>query len=144
MDSSDEKDDDRAIYAISGGGEPDLNSKRAGGSGKAAAAAQAPITASSNNTNVNGTLINLNRAVVAKAAERRLRIEGAKSITSMDTGGIYGYGCDYEGTGSDQQTVGLEFGADALVEQGASGSTGNSSSNDATWVECDKCKKVRG
>ena len=143
MDSSDEKDDDRAIYAISGGGEPDLNSKRAGGSGKAAAAAQAPITAASN-TNVNGTLINLNRAVVAKAAERRLRIEGAKSITSMDTGGIYGYGCDYEGTGSDQQTVGLEFGADALVEQGASGSTGNSSSNDATWVECDKCKKVRG
>ena len=137
MDSSDEKDDDRAIYAISGGGETDLNSKR-GGSGKA----QAPITAS--NTNVNGTLINFNRAVVAKAAERRLRIEGAKSSTSMDTGGIYGYGCDHEGTGSVQQTMGLEFGADALVEQGASGSTGNSSSNDATWVECDKCKKVRG
>jgi len=63
-DSSDDEEDERAIYAISGGAS---GSKRGAFSESEA------------------TLITLNRAVVSRAARKRLRIEGMRGV--MDTTG---------------------------------------------------------
>lgn len=63
-DSSDEEEDERAVYAITGGA----------GSSKRGIYAEGEAT-----------LINLNRAVVTRAARKRLRIEGMRGV--MDTTG---------------------------------------------------------
>jgi len=178
-DSSDDEEDDRAIYATSGG---------AGGHKRGMYAEE------------EATLIHLDRSVIARAARKRLRIEGMKGV--MDTAGSRKRansivivedkdsgnplspmaasdvlsGDDSSGgragrkkkrkkgkrtsRGTDDDVIncnddvsqppeGLnvldsaDLGDDIIVADESSIFGQTTGSSNATWVECDKCKKWR-
>lgn len=164
-DSSDDEDDERNVYAVSGG-----HHKRGMYDAEDA------------------TKIRIDRSVIVRAARKRLRIEGMKGVMDTNTGGMRKRansviivedkesgnplspiaatdgeggrkkkrrkgkqnGEDGDIDGEDDKSLTEEIGleADDLGEEmmGADeisifGQTTGSSN--ATWVECDRCKKVR-
>ena len=162
-DSSDDEDDERNVYAVSGG-----HHKRGMYDAEDA------------------TKIRIDRSVIVRAARKRLRIEGMKGVMDTSTGGVRkransviivedkesgnplspiaatdGEGrknkskkgkrnvehgdIDGEDDKSLTEEIGLEaddLGEDMMGADEISIFGQTTGSSNATWVECDRCKKV--
>lgn len=163
-DSSDDEDDERNVYAVSGG-----HHKRGMYDAEDA------------------TKIRIDRSVIVRAARKRLRIEGMKGVMDTSTGGVRKransviivedkesgnplspiaatdgeggrknkrkkgkrHGEDGEIDGEDDKSlteeIGLEgddLGEDMMGADEISIFGQTTGSSNATWVECDRCKKV--
>ncbi|GFH45608.1 hypothetical protein CTEN210_02082 [Chaetoceros tenuissimus] len=164
-DSSDDEDDERNVYAVSGG-----HHKRGMYDAEDA------------------TKIRIDRSVIVRAARKRLRIEGMKGVMDTSTGGVRKransviivedkesgnplspiaatdgeggrknkrkkgkrHGEDGEIDGEDDKSlteeIGLEgddLGEDMMGADEISIFGQTTGSSNATWVECDRCKKWR-